>query len=252
MGYLLSAFAVGIHSLTFLILGRVIAGFTAGSQPIAQAAIVDVSSEAHKARNIGLILLAISLGFIIGPIIGGVLSDSQFVSWFGFSTPLYFASLISLINAFLLGWLFNETFQRTKKINIKLQHAVDIFMSAFKHKKVRKLSIVLLVMIYGWSNFFSFIAMFVLHRYGFAPLKISLLLADMGIGFSIGCAYLVDRFVKYFNLKSIITISFFLTAIFILLIIVTHQAVYLWGLMIAVGTAIAVGYSAIITCFQIR
>ncbi|AML48313.1 hypothetical protein AYM02_02945 [Coxiella burnetii] len=76
LGYLLSAFAVGIHSLTFLILGRVIAGFTAGSQPIAQAAIVDVSSEAHKARNIGLILLAISLGFIIGPIIGGVLSDS--------------------------------------------------------------------------------------------------------------------------------------------------------------------------------
>ncbi|WP_197694347.1 MFS transporter [Coxiella burnetii] len=250
LGYLLSAFAVGIHSLTFLILGRVIAGFTAGSQPIAQAAIVDVSSEAHKARNIGLILLAISLGFIIGPIIGGVLSDSQFVSWFGFSTPLYFASLISLINAFLLGWLFDETFQRTKKINIKLQHAVDIFMSAFKHKKVRKLSIVLLVMIYGWSNFFSFIAMFVLHRYGFTPLKISLLLADMGIGFSIGCAYLVDRFVKYFNLKSIITISFFLTAIFILLIIVTHQAVYLWGLMIAVGTAIAVGYSAIITLFS--
>ncbi|WP_264769857.1 hypothetical protein [Coxiella burnetii] len=50
---------------------------------------------------------------------------------------------------------------------------------------MRKLSIVLLVMIYGWSNFFSFIAMFVLHRYGFTPLKISLLLADMGIGFSI-------------------------------------------------------------------
>ncbi len=111
LDYLLSAFAVGIHSLTFLILGRVIAGFTAGSQPIPEAAIVDVSSEAYKARNIGLILLAILFGFIIGPIIGGVLSDSRFVSWFGFSTPLYFASLISLINAFLLGWLFDETFQ---------------------------------------------------------------------------------------------------------------------------------------------
>ncbi|ATN85195.1 hypothetical protein AYO29_01045 [Coxiella burnetii str. Schperling] len=70
LGYLLSAFAVGIHSLTFLILGRVIAGFTAGSQPIAQAAIVDVSSEAHKARNIGLILLAISLGLSSGPSLG--------------------------------------------------------------------------------------------------------------------------------------------------------------------------------------
>ncbi|WP_048874817.1 hypothetical protein [Candidatus Coxiella mudrowiae] len=57
LSYLLSAFAVVIHSLVFLILGRVIATFTAGSQPIVQAAIVDVSSEEHKARNIGLILL---------------------------------------------------------------------------------------------------------------------------------------------------------------------------------------------------
>nr|WP_280124376.1 hypothetical protein [Coxiella endosymbiont of Ornithodoros amblus] len=64
---------------------------------------MDVSSEVYKARNISLILLLISFGFIIGPIIGGVLLDSRFVSWFWFSTPLYFVSLISLINAFLLG-----------------------------------------------------------------------------------------------------------------------------------------------------
>src|SRR3990167_9514251 len=43
LGYLLSAFAVLAHSLLFLIIGRVVAGFTAGSQPIAQAAIVDIS-----------------------------------------------------------------------------------------------------------------------------------------------------------------------------------------------------------------
>ena len=71
------------------------------AQPISQAAIVDVSSETHKMRNISLILLAILFGFIIGPIIGSVLSDSRFVSWFRFARPLYFAWLISLINAFI-------------------------------------------------------------------------------------------------------------------------------------------------------
>ena len=79
---------------------------------------------------------------------------------------------------------------------------------AFKHKKVPKLSIISFVEIYGWGNFFSFISMFALLRYGLIPLKISLLLADMGIDFSIFCSYLVDRFVKYFRLKSIITTNF--------------------------------------------
>lgn len=250
LGYLLSAGAVTIHNLTFLIVGRVIAGFTAGSQPIAQAAIVDVSPKEQKARNIGLILLSVSLGFIIGPLIGGVLSNNHLVGWFDFSTPLYFAALISLTNAILLWVFFQETFIPPEKVSIKLHHAVDIFVSAFKHKKVRKLSVVLLVMIYGWGNFFAFISIFVLRRYGFTPLKVSLLLADLGLGFSIGSGYLIDFFATRFQLKPIITISFFLTAIFVFLIIVTHQPIYLWILVVGIGTSIAVGYSALVTLFS--
>ena len=250
LGYLLSAFAVLGQSLTFLIVGRVIAGFTAGSQPIAQAAIVDVSTPERKARNIGFILLALSLGFVLGPIIGGVLSDHRLVSWFSFSTPLYFAAFISLVNAFLLWWLFEETFYRTEKISIKLHHAINVFVSAFKHKKVRALSIVFLVMIYGWSNFFTFLSLFALHRYGFSPLKVSLLLADMGIGFSVGCGFLVGFFTTRFQMKRIIVVSFGLTALFIAVTVVVHHALVLWIMMPPIGAAMAVGYSTIITLFS--
>src|SRR5438105_1114250 len=73
-GYLFSALAVVVNSYLLLIIGRIIAGFTAGSQSIAQAAIVDISLPEHKARNLGLILFFASLGFIVGPMIGGILS----------------------------------------------------------------------------------------------------------------------------------------------------------------------------------
>src|SRR3989338_9044223 len=56
VGYILSILAVIFGSYALLIIGRIIAGFTAGSQPIAQAAIVDISKPGHKARNLGLIL----------------------------------------------------------------------------------------------------------------------------------------------------------------------------------------------------
>jgi DHA1 family tetracycline resistance protein-like MFS transporter len=176
-GYLLSAVAIVFHSFSLLIVSRIIAGFTAGSQPIAQAAIVDISIDEHKARNISLILLSISIGFVLGPICGGILSNENLVSWFSFQTPMYFASSLSLINAFLLYFTFNETFTKKHKIvKIKWHHAINIFIQAFNHKSIKKYSIVLLVMIFGWSNYFSFISLFLLQTYHYSAMHKQLVL----------------------------------------------------------------------------
>jgi len=249
-GYFLSAIAIIVKSLGLLIFGRVIAGFTSGSQPIAQAAIVDVSSPVHKARNIGLILLAVSLGFVFGPIIGGVLSDSNIVSWFSFSTPFYFASFISLFNAFLLWMTFKETFMKTKKVNINLAHAFWIFKSAFTHEKIRLLSVIMLIMIFGWSSYFTFISVYVLQVYHFTPLQNSLFLAVMGLGFSLGCGYLVDFCAKRYTNKNTVIVNLFLTAIFVLILIFVKQQLVSWVCNFIVGTTIAIAYSTIIAMFS--
>src|SRR3990167_1644840 len=162
LGYLISAIAIGFHSIVFLILGRVIAGFTAGSQPIAQAAIIDVSAPENRARNIGYVLLAVSVGFVLGPIMGGVLSNNQLVSWFSFATPLYFAGILSLANCIVLYFSFHETFKRTKKIKIMVSYAIQIFIEAFKSKAIRMLSLVLLIETAGWSEYFTFVSQFLL------------------------------------------------------------------------------------------
>lgn len=250
LGYLLSAVAVVAQSLGTLIAGRIIAGFTAGSQPIAQAAIVDISPPSRKARNLGIIVLAISLGFILGPLFGGILSDNQLVSWFDFSIPLYFAAFISLLNALLLWKLFHETLPRTGIIRIRLKHAIDIFISAFQHKKVRALSVVFFVMVLGWGNFFTFLSLFALERYDFTPLQVSLLLADLGIGFSIGSGYLVDRLGRRFSLHKITVLGFLFTALGITLPLIFHNIVLLWLVMAPVGATISVGYASILAIFS--
>ena len=79
--YLLAGISFYLHSLTLLIIGRIIAGFTCGSQPIAQAAIVDISAPEHKARNVGYILLAVSLGFVFGPLAGGFLNSKNCIKY---------------------------------------------------------------------------------------------------------------------------------------------------------------------------
>ena len=144
-GYLISAIAIVCHSLMFLIVGRIIAGFTAGSQPIAQAAIVDVSSEEHRARNIGYVLFAVSIGFVLGPFAGGFFSNQSLCSWFSDATPLFFASILSFVSLGLLYFLFQETFVKSRDVKLRLTHAIQIFSDAFKSKRIRALSLVLLI-----------------------------------------------------------------------------------------------------------
>jgi len=102
IGYLLFAYAISIQNIYLLFAARAIPGFMGGNISIIQSAIADVSLPKDKAKNFGLVGAAFGLGFIIGPLIGGVLADNSFVSWFTHSTPFYcfLWDSISLPNSF--------------------------------------------------------------------------------------------------------------------------------------------------------
>lgn len=249
-GYLVSALAVVINSFLLLLIGRIIAGFTAGSQSIAQAAIIDISEPRHKARNLGLILFFSSLGFIVGPMIGGILSTSTLMPWFNYAMPFYFAALISLLNAVLLSFIFQETFLRTKKLHLKLHYAVHIFIDAFKNEKIKELSIVMLVLIFGWSGIYSFISMYLLAVYQFSSLQTGFYMGLMGVGFGIGTGVLVDPLTKRFSLKQCMIVSTLFAAAGTTLTLLAPNIIYVWVYDLFIGTAIAVAYSTILTLFS--
>lgn len=62
-------------SLSLLFVGRAIAGLTGASQAVASAYISDVTSEAQRARRFGQLSAFQGLGFIAGPLLGGMLGD---------------------------------------------------------------------------------------------------------------------------------------------------------------------------------
>ncbi|MBA2650871.1 MAG: MFS transporter [Tatlockia sp.] len=250
IGYLLTALAIVFANYGLLMLGRIIAGFTAGSQSIAQAAIVDLSDPKQKARNLGYILFFCSVGFAFGPIIGGILSASSLVSWFDFAMPFYFAASISLINAVLLQWLFQESFSQVQKVQFKLYHAINIFLSAFKNEKISKLSLILLIMIFGWSGYYSFISMYLFQTYHFTPLQNGFYMGLMGAGFGIGTGCLVGPLTRRFSLKKCTIVGSIFAALGVLLTVTLQSEIYVWYTVLLVSIAMALAYSAILTLFS--
>ncbi|HXU26157.1 MAG TPA: MFS transporter, partial [Bacteroidia bacterium] len=92
LDYLVLALA---PTITWLFIARVFAGITGASFTTATAYIADISAPEKRAQNFGLIGAAFGLGFIIGPVIGGVLGE------YGARIPFIAAAVLTFIN-----WLY--------------------------------------------------------------------------------------------------------------------------------------------------
>ncbi len=62
-------------TLAWLFVGRAIAGVTGASMAVAQAYIADITPEDRRARRYGLFSAVFGLGFIAGPVLGGLLGE---------------------------------------------------------------------------------------------------------------------------------------------------------------------------------
>ncbi len=102
IGSLILAFGVTIGSLALVFAGRFLSGLSEGSLAIAQSIAADVSSAKTKARNFAWIGIAIDLGFIAGPIMGGVLGDRSFMSGFDIWLPFWIAVLLFVLNTLVV------------------------------------------------------------------------------------------------------------------------------------------------------
>jgi DHA1 family tetracycline resistance protein-like MFS transporter len=94
INYAVMAFA---PQLWMLLLGRAIAGLTSANVSVATAYITDISPEDQRAHRFGLVSAMFGAGFIIGPVLGGLLGD------YGLRLPFITAAVLNAGN-FLLAW----------------------------------------------------------------------------------------------------------------------------------------------------
>jgi MFS transporter, DHA1 family, tetracycline resistance protein len=98
--YLVMAFA---PELWMLVLGRAIAGLTSANMAVATAYITDISAEDVRARRFGYFHAMFGIGFIIGPVLGGVLGDI----WV--RAPFIAAALLNGVNFALALFVLPES-----------------------------------------------------------------------------------------------------------------------------------------------
>jgi len=92
-------------TIFWLFVGRIIAGIGGSSITTASAYIADISKPEQRAQNFGLLGAAFGLGFIIGPVIGGIMGE------YGTRIPFYAAAGIALLNVLYGYFILPESLQ---------------------------------------------------------------------------------------------------------------------------------------------
>lgn len=110
-GLSLDYFIMGFApTVWFLFLGRMIAGAFGATFSTANAYIADISPPETRAQNFGLVGAAFGVGFMLGPVVGGIIGSEL-----GPRAPFIAAGVISLLNV-IYGFIFlPETLVKEKR-----------------------------------------------------------------------------------------------------------------------------------------
>lgn len=174
LDYLLLAFA---PTITWLFVGRIIAGLTGASITTASAYIADVSTPENRAKNFGMIGAAFGLGFIIGPVIGGLLGQ------YGARVPFYAAAILCLLN-FLYGFfILPESLDKENRrsFDIKRANPIGALLHVKKYPKLIGLIIAIFLLYVASHAVHSNWSFFTMYRFNWDEKMVGISLGVIGL-----------------------------------------------------------------------
>lgn len=158
------------NSLEMAIIARFLSGAGNGNIAVARAYIGDISTPDMIPRRMGMLGAAFGLGFMIGPFIGGILSDpatsiggvfdTNFWKEYEYLLPCLFSSLLSLISLSLAYFWLEESMDSKEESEVQessLKKLADTFSNIIRVLKIPVISTLVLI------NFLFLMAFSMMH-----------------------------------------------------------------------------------------
>lgn len=208
-------FAVG-QSIEVLFLSRILGGISgAFIMPAVTAFIADITTFETRSKALGYMSAAISTGFIVGPGIGGFLSE------FGTRIPFFAASILGCVAGFLSLVALKEPIR---------QQNVEETTEIVKTNSLRKLFMpiflipfsLIFISSFGLASFESFFSLFVDKKFNFTPSDIAIAITGGGIMGALVQVMLFDRLTRKIGEINVTRYSLIFSVILVFLVTVVN------------------------------
>ncbi len=187
LGFILLGFA---NALWMLFASRIIDGLTGGNLSVAQAYISDVTDEKNRSKGLGMIGAAFGLGFIIGPVTGGLLSQ-----W-GYNVPAFAAAGLSLFNLALIYFWLPESLTEEKRSQMTEKRpavTLSALLTALQRPFTGSLLITRFFFGLPFAIFQTIFSLYALSKFNFTAAQTGYVLTFVGILSVITQGFLIGR-----------------------------------------------------------
>lgn len=212
-------------SVTWLYVSRLLGGIGAAALiPSIMAYIADVTTEQNRGKGMGLLGMAMSLGFVVGPGVGGFLAE------LGLRTPFYVsagAGFLAMVGSlfFLKESLSHEAQLAHRNNTVKKQ---NVFKQIVQSVKAPYFIILLLVftMTFGLVNFEAIFPLFVDKKFGYSVRDISILITVGALLGAIIQGAVINKLILRFGEKTLVNGTFILSAVCLVLMLLSGNFWY--------------------------
>jgi DHA1 family tetracycline resistance protein-like MFS transporter len=208
IGYLICGFSIELKGLFFLFLARVIMGASSSNSSVCFTALSLYSdSEEKKIKYISLASLIAGACFVLGPIIGGKLSDPTLHPLVSLSTPFWFGAIVAFLNLVLLIFLFQEKQELEKAAPHSKIEAIKNIKEAFEQRSIKKYYTLFFVYLLFFNMLFQFIPAFLVGKFSLSSSLIGDVCATLGAAWVLGSVIFSLLFSEKRNKKIILGVS---------------------------------------------
>jgi DHA1 family tetracycline resistance protein-like MFS transporter len=200
LGFILLGLA---NTLWLLFVSRILDGLTGGNISIAQAYISDVTDEKNRAKGLGMIGAAFGLGFIIGPAMGG------FLSQYSYSLPAFVAAGLSFANLLLVAFWLPESLTRERRAALAAGPARPPFtfqamLRALRRPVVGPLLHTRFFFGLAFSLFQTVFALYAQYRFNLTARDTAFILTYVGVLSVFTQGFLIGRLTRHFTEQQLI------------------------------------------------
>ena len=200
---LASIFGLGLHylllalapSLWFMLFARVLGGITGASFSVANAYASDVTPAEGRAKSFGLIGAAFGLGFICGPMLGGLLGSIDL------HLPFYAAAGLALVNGLYGAFIVPESLppERRAPFAIRRANPFAAFLALSRHREIGHLVVVFALVVLAQLILQTTWVLFTHFRFGWGPRENGFALFCVGLVAAVVQGVLLGRLLRWFG-----------------------------------------------------
>jgi len=219
VGYGLSAWSIHHHSLFWIFISRIVMGIGAGNLSICLSSLSDLSpSPRKKVRYYSYGSAIAGFTFILGPFVGGKLSDPAVNPIFDSSFPMLIGALLGLFNVLFILFGFVETIKERLKTPFDFVKGIHNIQIALRTPSIKNLYLIYFFYLFSWNIIFLFVPAFIVQEFHFSNSIIGDICALMGICWIIGTGIIHRLLYKIFQPKWVLAISFLLYAVLVVFV----------------------------------